>query len=334
MKWQIVAEQRDDFLRKGLSSAKKSRGSSGPNSPTKMTLSMSTSDGDKRYDNPFLPDPPRSSTRITNPFVKTSPGSTPPMSHYPVAKEAYTPDRGGLALRHLHGLDPSSPRNTFLHGISPLPPYGNRARHHLSGFNEAAAAGSPGGPTMLLSSEAQDHLITPLITRHAPRLAPPSTAHLPSQFMPMSSPAPFWKYADFGSTPARHNVDISPVKMIMRQEPKKDQVGQENSLTDAPAPAVVDGKRALIRSSSPPVPEAELGSGSPTRALGNRGGEKAQSIQSQGPPPKLVLSDVHLLPRPNGAQPPNTIPRSNMANTIQQDEEEDEEEEGMIDLAR
>jgi len=122
--------------------------------------------------------------------------------------------------------------------------------------------------------------------------------------------------------------------MIMRQEPKKDQGGQENSLTGVPAAAVVDGKRAPVRSSSPPVPEAELGCGSPTRGLGNRGGEKAQIIQSQGPPPKLVLSDAHLLPRPNAVQPPDTIPRSNMANTIQQDEEEDDEEEGMIDLAR
>lgn len=344
MKWQIVAEHRDEFLKKGLSSAKKSRGSSGPNSPTKTSLS--TADSEKRGENPFLQDPHRGASRASNPFVKTSPGSTPPMSHYPVAKEAYTPDRGGLALRHLHSHDPSSPRNGFPNGVSPLPPMGNRARHPLSGitslqsgdfsalmgFNEAAAAhGSPGGPTMFLSSEAQDHLVTPLITRHAPRLAPPSTAHLPSQFMPMSSPAPFWKYADFGSTPARPNVDISPVKMTMRKNSKKDENEQDDSPTEVPG-TTIDGKKALVRSSSPPIPEAELGSGSPTRALSNRGGDR---VQSQGPPPKLVLSDAQLLPRPNTAQSHlNSIPRSSMSNTIQPEEEDDDGEEGMIDLAR
>jgi len=329
MKWQIVAEHRDEFLKKGLSSAKKSRGSSGPNSPTKTSLSGM--DGDKRFENPFLQDPQRGASRMGNPFVKTSPGSTPPMAHYPIAKEAYTPDRGGLALRHIQGLDPSSPRNRFPHGASPLPPYGNRARQHLNGFNEAAATGSPGGPTMLLSSEAQDHLVTPLITRHLPRLAPPSTAHLPSQFMPMSSPAPFWKYADFGSTPARPNVDISPVKMTMRQELKKDQGEQNESPVDVAEPQA-NRKNALVRSSSPPIPEAEIGSGSPTRALSNRGGEK---VQSQGPPPKLVLSDAHLLPRPQVVQQHlSNVPRSSIPSTMQQDDEDDDEEEGMIDLAR
>jgi hypothetical protein len=30
--------------------------------------------------------------------------------------------------------------------------------------------------------------------------------------MPMSSPAQFWKFADIGSTPARHVPDMSPLK--------------------------------------------------------------------------------------------------------------------------
>ncbi|CAI4219484.1 unnamed protein product [Parascedosporium putredinis] len=49
-----------------------------------------------------------------------------------------------------------------------------------------------------------------------PRLAPPSTAPRPSQHMPTSSPAPFWKYADIGSTPLRPaaQFDASPSRRL------------------------------------------------------------------------------------------------------------------------
>lgn len=55
-------------------------------------------------------------------------------------------------------------------------------------------------------------MITPAPQRQQPRLPPPSTAQIPSKFMPMSSPAQFWKFADIGSTPARPVPDMSPLK--------------------------------------------------------------------------------------------------------------------------
>jgi hypothetical protein len=56
-------------------------------------------------------------------------------------------------------------------------------------------------------------LVTPLVTRHAPRLAPPSTAQVPSQYMHFSSPAPFWKFVDLPSTPAKGYPELSPIKL-------------------------------------------------------------------------------------------------------------------------
>ncbi|KOS19255.1 Fork-head transcriptional regulator 2 [Escovopsis weberi] len=83
---------------------------------------------------------------------------------------------------------------------SPLPRPRNSAApdSSLSGFQ-------PQSPT-LTSSYLQDDgtsFVTPAPPRVHPRLAPPSTAQRPSQHMPTSSPAPFWKYADIGSTPLK-----------------------------------------------------------------------------------------------------------------------------------
>jgi hypothetical protein len=56
-------------------------------------------------------------------------------------------------------------------------------------------------------------LVTPLVSRHAPRLAPPSTAQMPSQYIAFSSPAPFWKFVDLPSTPAKAPLELSPIKL-------------------------------------------------------------------------------------------------------------------------
>ena len=179
------------------------------------------------------------------------------MSHFPQAKQAFTPDRGSNIFSKLHGPETSSPRNGIIGGISPFP-FGALRDTKTSGLTEAAAAGSPGGPRISLNSEAHDHLFTPLITRNAPKLAPPSTARLPSQFMPMSSPAPFWKYADFGSTPAKN--ETSPVKGF------KVEGGNIDGLEKPDAKdSVVDHKLLGIHSSSPPLPELEVGRGSPSK---------------------------------------------------------------------
>lgn len=75
---------------------------------------------------------------------------------------------------------------------------------------------APQSPT-LTSSYLQDDntsFVTPAPPRVHPKLAPPSTAQRPSQHMPTSSPAPFWKYADIGSTPLKPiaSYELSPSK--------------------------------------------------------------------------------------------------------------------------
>lgn len=71
-----------------------------------------------------------------------------------------------------------------------------------------------GSPPVLSAFSAEDgsSLITPAPTRRHIHLAPPSTAQRPSQHMPTSSPAIFWKLADSGLTPGGARFDLSPTK--------------------------------------------------------------------------------------------------------------------------
>lgn len=203
MKWQIVPEHRHEFSNRGPRNNKGgARGSSAPTSPaareTARTFAgpnIQTGVANQSHD-----------AAISTEQLKQSPRSTtPPLSSYPVAaKEAYTPERGShLPHQQMHGLP------DHFGDDSPLPP---RSRNAIYGFSDAAAAGSP--PTLSSSAyyDEGQSLITPAPRRQNPKLAPPSTAHLPSTYMPTSSPAPFWRFADDTSTPARLLPDLSPLK--------------------------------------------------------------------------------------------------------------------------
>lgn len=206
MKWQIVPEHRHEFSGRGPRAKGGARGSSAPTSPAKdgsRTVAGSSSQ---------IGGPDQSQDAHSQ--SKHSPRSTtPPLSSYPVAaNEAYTPDRGPqnhqqLPPQHGHGATNGLPD---LSDTSPLP-----SRSRAYGLSDTAAA--TGSPTPLLSSsyyndDSRSSLVTPAPRRQNPKLAPPSTAHLPSTYMPTSSPAPFWKFADDGSTPARPMPDLSPLK--------------------------------------------------------------------------------------------------------------------------
>jgi hypothetical protein len=126
---------------------------------------------------------------------------SPPVSSYPSDAPQFTPDRAAGRLQDDVPGDGS-----------PLP------RHRRS---QVAAYGlsdnAPGSPPVLPSSYAQEEgssFVTPAPHRVHPHLAPPSTAQRPSQHMPTSSPAPFWKYAEYGGTPLKINsvFDLSPEK--------------------------------------------------------------------------------------------------------------------------
>ncbi|KAF2791008.1 hypothetical protein K505DRAFT_364207 [Melanomma pulvis-pyrius CBS 109.77] len=195
-----------------------------------------------------------------NPRVKSPPGSaTPPLASYPMATESYTPDRGPRSQNPFQGFkhsptqrehtsfqtpakrlfqDSNARSDSTLQKTEALDnsessPNADPAKANMSGLKGGAA----NSPPTLYSDAATNNtngahdagrmnnagLITPLVTRHAPRLAPPSTAQVPSQYMNFSSPAPFWKYVDLPSTPAKAPLDLSPIKMKRDEDVEKDE---------------------------------------------------------------------------------------------------------------
>ncbi|KAF7121902.1 hypothetical protein CNMCM5793_009456 [Aspergillus hiratsukae] len=201
MKWQIAAEYREEYWKKQL--RKGTTQSSAPSSPaTKEPVSRSVNNHSENVFN-----------------GKKSPAvSSPGFSSFPVAPvEAYTPERGSRLARGAdHPLRNTSARD--YEEPSPLPTRSATKNHGASSALTRAYGLSDNvvnSPPVLSSSYYDDgpsSMITPAPQRQQPRLPPPSTAQIPSKFMPMSSPAQFWKFADIGSTPARPVPDMSPLK--------------------------------------------------------------------------------------------------------------------------
>ncbi|KKA30376.1 hypothetical protein TD95_001036 [Thielaviopsis punctulata] len=75
-------------------------------------------------------------------------------------------------------------------------------------------------PTLAYMPDDSLSFITPAPPRVNPHLAPPSTVQKPSQHMPTSSPAPFWRLMDLASTPSRSllRFDSSPVRQLPEDE--------------------------------------------------------------------------------------------------------------------
>lgn len=187
MKWCIVPDAREEMLRTCNRGGRGGhRGSSAPGSPANLGM-MGRASGES-LGNP-------DSAQKRSPFSRS-----PPLTSYPSNGLQYTPDRSGQL---------SSSRDQLPGDGSPLP------RHRRPTTNSYGLSDNvPGSPPALSSSYLQDDsnsLVTPAPHRVQPYLAPPSTAQRPSQHMPTSSPAPFWKYAD--QTPMRVGAfDFSPIK--------------------------------------------------------------------------------------------------------------------------
>ncbi|KAF2817604.1 uncharacterized protein BDZ99DRAFT_513837 [Mytilinidion resinicola] len=274
MKWRIADEYRDDFVKKTLFSTRKGQArmdSSGPNSPAikesgsthateRLMGAINQSDG-------IIPFPKH---EIGAARVKTPPRSqTPPLASYPTTNDSYTPDRGPN-LQTFGGNHPNTSNGAHMHTTpnpkrdSPALDQDARAKSgegsktvknpasrqdassKTRGLNEAAA-NSP--PTLYSDSVANGGadlgrpgnagLVTPLVARHAPRLAPPSTAQVPSQYINFSSPAAFWKYLP--STPAgAPNIDTSPIKMKKPNEAAEG--ADEESAQPSSPPVMFDDK--------------------------------------------------------------------------------------------
>ncbi|KAF3491733.1 forkhead box protein C2 [Arthroderma uncinatum] len=247
MKWQIVPEHREEYWKK---QAKKSGQSSTPASPIGKeranyqpingTLSTNV---EKNIETSSLAGKPSPQTQTASPGYHS-------FSVAPV--EAYTPDRGSRSGLGING----SGAHPDYEEQSPLP---NGPRNNVPTRAYGLSDNAVASPPVLSSSyydDAASSMITPAPLRQQPRLAPPSTAQIPSKYMQLSSPAQFWKLADMGNTPARPMPDMSPLKPSIGAG--ESSTGRWNALNKIP-------------SSSPPP--ANLGSPSKPPSSIRRGRE-------------------------------------------------------------
>ena len=222
--WYISEEKKEQIRGDGLKMTSRggARRSSAPNSPAPKKSPKKASPK-SQLDGPY-------SIKKQSPVEGTS-----PLVAFPTAQESYTPSRGSRISATGHTSAQELPQ--LSDDASPLP-----SRPHFS--LNAAAAGSP--PTLSSSAfynedqQSGQNLFTPMPRRFEPRPTEPSTVKLPSQYLPQSSPAPFWKFnGELGSTLAGF-PESSPLRP--------------------------SGRAAIpIQSSSPPP---IISNGSPTRTRG------------------------------------------------------------------
>jgi hypothetical protein len=273
MKWELLPEHRDEYIKKLRKPSKGGR----------LSLSQSGSPSSPRggAQKTLQPQPVRPMHPLDDPPTQTAEGNrSPPRSVTPPSmptyrvqpQEAYTPDRGSRlpALRN--------PDKTLVD--TPGPPI-----HHNTG--DLGPISGPGGSTTPADGDQiptspirrsntfnddDDNIglstLTPAPRRHHPRLAPPSTGRgqLPSSYLPTSSPAPFWKYIHFGSTPAKpdgysppkdlHSSSPPPVTSKPEDPPKKNSVRELGSpLKDRSGGFHLGGPSHLPPNLVPPDPK-------------------------------------------------------------------------------
>ncbi|KAK3899132.1 fork-head transcriptional regulator 2 [Staphylotrichum tortipilum] len=207
MKWQLVPESREEMLRTAWRGGRGGhRGSSNPSSPSQLSY-ITSGPRDMAARDP-----------ISARKRKVSPSGSPQPRTSSLRDSHLTP------VRPMRKPLPDEPSTVGGADDSPLPlPRAGAGARKLNAASSSSALGlvenAPGSPT-LASSYLQDDgasFVTPAPLRVHPKFAPPSTAQRPSQHMPTSSPAPFWKYADIGSTPLRPvhaPFDLSPSKPL------------------------------------------------------------------------------------------------------------------------
>lgn len=160
---------------------------------------------------------------------RSSRSGSPSLSSYPMNMQ-HTPDqRMSLPLSgHAHEALPGDG--------SPLP------RHRRqNGLSDNVQGSPPSLSSSYLPDDGNNSFITPAPHRVQPQLLPPSTAQRPTLHMPTSSPAPFWKYADYDQTPMKTPFggaglgapDTSPIKggerRIQSSSPPASRVGETGS---------------------------------------------------------------------------------------------------------
>jgi hypothetical protein len=236
MKWQLVPESREEMIHNAYRGGRGGhRGSSNPSSPSQLNYitqgpkDMAARDPTsvrKRKVSPSGSPQPRSALRES--LLTPVRGSRKPL-----------PDEAGA------GADGS-----------PLP----RLRKPNTSSTLGLVENAPGSPTLTSSYLQEDggSFVTPAPHRVHPKLAPPSTAQRPSQHMPTSSPAPFWKYADISSTPLKPaQLDLSPTKATGGLPPPSSSPAPVRSKSPVPIPSPTRPGRATAAVDPPSPAEAE-----------------------------------------------------------------------------
>jgi hypothetical protein len=214
MKWQIVSESKEDLMRTAYKLGRGGhRGSSAPSSPGNLNY-VSHSPRDLAT---------RGSTSARK--RKTSPAESPTQRVASRAQQHASPDSHVLA--HPHGdTDPLTRAQTTpdrrlrtiiehpsMHQSDNETPFA-LSRRLSNTATTSSYANVPRSPMLAPSFVPDDptSFVTPVPPRVQLKLAPPSAIQCPTQHMPTSSPAPFWKYADIGSTPLKPpaQFDMSP----------------------------------------------------------------------------------------------------------------------------
>ncbi|KAG6005509.1 hypothetical protein E4U21_007903 [Claviceps maximensis] len=254
MKWQIVPEARDEMVKNAYKIGRGGhRGSSAPSSPSQLNY---ITQGPKD----MLSRDPASVRKW-----RTSPGpSPPPRSSFRASHCTPRPNSNRAAGRNA----------SLTADGSPLP---RHRKSNKNGPDSSFPAFNPQSPPTLTSSYLQDDsasFITPAPPRIHPKLAPPSTAQRPSQHMPTSSPAPFWKYADINSTPLRPSVayDISPSKLTGSLPPQ----------SSSPPRASKSPPSSPLKPQKPAVTGAKQGSVAPEEREEEKGFDLTKGFQSIG----------------------------------------------------
>lgn len=199
MKWQLTPDASDEMIRNAWKVGRGGhRGSSAPSSPNQLN---------------YITHGPKDMASRISPLSKkqTAHYNTSPVSRATLRGLQSTPDGTTNRLPR--------PASSAIRDGSPVP----RTRKKTAGESSFSSfqPQSPALTSSYLQDETGNSLTTPAPLRVNPRLAPPSTAQRPSQHMPTSSPAPFWKYVDISSTPMRPTepYEASPSKLVQNSSP-------------------------------------------------------------------------------------------------------------------
>ena len=229
MKWRIVDEFREEFVKKTMVQAYRKQplvhaaGRSGPNSPANIGLGGATAQTERLVG--AIGESTGSPNMRSSPLGGRSTTPPPQRFSYPSAHESFTPERGptrpSIRTSNLptgpNGLSGNS-AELVTPGRIPIFAPNSVGPANRGAFNFSDIPNSP-------SSQFYDGtgIFTPVVHRTKPSMmAQQSTVKMPSHYAKdlFSSPAPFWKYVDMGSTPARPppNLDFSPTKTELKSE--------------------------------------------------------------------------------------------------------------------